>query len=446
MGEVREENKRLKMKLAGIVKDYQSLQIQFFNNLQEEQGKKPTNETSVPQETKRERDLISLSLGTSSTGKKKEEKMTACSDEDEEDAQLKETLSLKLLYSSSRRLEDEADCGGPIKVASTNLSSPQNSSEGGKKEESGEAWAQQPAASRSRQQAAVENGDEEVSHQPAAKKARVSVRARCDTPTVQRCAADMSILITTYEGTHNHPLPVSATAMASTTSAAASMLMSGSSTSQTTTHQETFFPVATTNANFLGLNLSFSDNSRPKQFYQSNPSTLLQPSTSHPTITLDLTSIPPRFNTFSSNLTSSINPRYPSTGGFSFSSSAESTTLPTSWSSCSLSGTGTHAYKQNPTVPSLLGRPSHDHLYFPKSDSSPHHQQLLTESSVAEATKAILSDPNFRPALIAAITSTVSSAQGNQQGGGRENFKWGEIFPTKSAIARENGCAPTYFK
>ncbi|KAF7809165.1 putative WRKY transcription factor 72 [Senna tora] len=119
------------------------------------------------------------------------------------------------------------------------------------------------------------------------KKARVSIRARCDTQTVQRCAEDMSILMTTYEGSHNHPLPFSAAPMVSTTSAAASLLHS---------------PSSTTTPNHLhhhALNFSHYSSHIPSvplfQPYFTFPNSSLYSTSnnSHPTITLDLTTPPP---------------------------------------------------------------------------------------------------------------------------------------------------------
>ncbi|KAL9314558.1 hypothetical protein ACSQ67_020010 [Phaseolus vulgaris] len=52
---------------------------------------------------------------------------------------------------------------------------------------------------------------------------------------VQRCFKDETVLITTYEGSHNHPLPPAARGLASSTSAALNMFLCGSISSSVAT-------------------------------------------------------------------------------------------------------------------------------------------------------------------------------------------------------------------
>ncbi|KAK6276270.1 hypothetical protein POUND7_005979 [Theobroma cacao] len=467
MGEVREENQRLKMYLNRIMKDYQSLQMQFYDIVRQD-AKRSTATTNNDHQEVEEPELVSLTLGRFSSDSKTDDK-NKTSSQGKEDERGKQGLSLGLDYKFEASKSD-VDEPNP---------SPTNSSQEPKEEET---WPPSKVLKTMR------SGDDEILQQNPVKKARVCVRARCDTPTmndgcqwrkygqkiakgnpcprayyrctvapscpvrkqVQRCAEDMSILITTYEGTHNHPLPMSATAMASTTSAAVSMLLSGSSSSS----QPGSSIPSTANtipANLQGLNFYLSDNSNSK-FYLPNSS--LSASSSHPTITLDLTSTLSSssfpFNKFSSAYSTTA--RYPSTS-LSFGSS-ESNTV--SWGNGLLSYGSTQPYMKNQIGALNIGRPKtmENIIYqsfMQKNNLNPPHQPL--PDTIAAATKAITADPNFQSALAAALTSIIGT--GNNGGAtpptgdklGQE-LNWGEKTPpvtsSCSQTVKGNGCATSF--
>ncbi|KAL1814729.1 hypothetical protein ACET3Z_017303 [Daucus carota] len=433
---VRQENERLKACLDTMTMDYQTLKTKFQNIAHDQvlDDQAPKNKFTDPE---KEPEFVFLSLGRSSPGRLKGDdsykdkntspkKMATTASavinlQDKEEGLVK--LGLNCKY------DQEPDCLKP------NQSMEYNSP---REVVVKETWSPETSLKTMRST----GDDDEVSvPQNPAKKARVSVRVRCEAPTmndgcqwrkygqkiakgnpcprayyrctvapscpvrkqVQRCSQDMSILISTYEGTHSHPLPLSATAMASATSAAAIMLLSGSSSS-TSEPGPTPSSTAFAAQQLHGLNFYLS---KPNSsFYSLNSSNISSPSC--PTITLDLANNSPSlFNRLS---TAYYPPKYhnSSTSNLNFSTTTfESHTAPISWSHQSPYNQAVSSFNFGSRQPQE--KMYHSVMQNKNGTNFAPTQQNFQSHSIEAATKAITSDPSFQSALAVAITSIMNT-------------------------------------
>nr|XP_007153834.1 hypothetical protein PHAVU_003G068700g [Phaseolus vulgaris]ESW25828.1 hypothetical protein PHAVU_003G068700g [Phaseolus vulgaris] len=405
-----------------------------------------------------ESELVSLSLGISSTGKHEKNNRTEKIRENED---LKEGLSLGLDIrfdpSAIKNHSTESRCDGERK-----------------EEELRVIWPPSKVLKRTWDKS-------EASQHVEVKKARVCIRARCDTLTmndgcqwrkygqkmakgnpcprayyrctvspscpvkkqVQRCAEDMSILITTYEGTHNHPLPTSATTIAYTTSAAASMLQSPSLTTQLGLANSDTVPLISSsvpcNLNALNFTSSYHHLSKSPHLYFHTSS--ISTSNSHPTVTLDLATpqTSPHIGKFTPSL--SFIPKYSSTN-VDFSSSTfsplQSSMLhsPCYGDYFNYGGLITPNRNHNGSLMNTGKQPFLGHLC--QSNHISNHtisKQPLPDSIVA-ATKAITAAPKFQSAILAAALTAYA---GN---GVRENHERHRVqrmsFSAPSAPKRDS--------
>lgn len=172
-----EENERLKQCLNQAMKDYQTLQKKFHEISQQDSKQSSDNNQMATLPTPQQDDddddddLVSLSLGRSSSLDSKKPivktnyntddqvsiRSSKSNDDDEEAKERSLDLGLECKFEVSSNGVDHVTKDGDEGVVKNDVTNNNNGGSG---------------------------DDDEVGHQPPMKKARVSVRVRCDGPTV----------------------------------------------------------------------------------------------------------------------------------------------------------------------------------------------------------------------------------------------------------------------